>query len=169
MAIQDIGTMLINLKSSFEALQGLMPTLEFATGVGFIVKGLFLANEAAKEHGNQHASPQKIGSALIFGGILASSGFTQYLANDITTLSGGALGYIPPTPSDFLTQVLTAIMTGIGAIGGVAIYRAALLFKSAADGDDAQRGGDPMWKGVWHVIGGACALNIGPFLKMVGM
>jgi hypothetical protein len=73
-----------------------------------------------------------------------------------------ALSYLPPQLSqgDFWKRVTLAIVHWVAMFGGIAIYRGLLLWRDMSSGH-ANQNGDLMWRGFWHIIGGAVALNIG--------
>lgn len=95
--------------------------------------------------------------------------FAFYGNNTIVTVFGEqvsadrALAYAPVArmASEQWTLAWGVVIVWIVMIGVVGMFRGLLLWNSAAT--ESQGGGDYFWRGLWHIVGGAAAVNIGFF------
>lgn len=167
----DIGSIFINAKDSFTGLNELLVGKGGAIGlaelVGMILIALALFNAWKAADDQNRITAGKILSPLIIGGLFLSWDHTTAMVSESLALSGGALGYIPPQSTSYSKQVTEAVFTAIGTMGAFAIFRGLLKWKAAGEGEN-QGGSDNIWGGLWHIIGGGIAYNIGPFMKMMG-
>lgn len=63
----------------------------------------------------------------------------------------------------FWGSVLQVCMAWTVLIGAVGVYRGFLLWNSSTSPSSSRSGGDVFWQGLWHIVGGAIAINIGVF------
>lgn len=134
--------------------------LVFMGLVDFVKKGKGGAGGYGQEKGwGAIAGRVMAGSCLItlaqkLEMIIATNGNTepmkQALAYVQQTSSGGGGGT--------LSFVWAAISAWVIFMGTVGFMRGFLLFNKASQG--GQDSGDAFWRGLWHVIGGALAVNI---------
>lgn len=63
----------------------------------------------------------------------------------------------------FWTLLMNTCLVWVATIGCIGMFRGFLLWNKAGAGDSAmgQSSGDYFWRGLWHIIGGAIAINIG--------
>lgn len=73
-----------------------------------------------------------------------------------------ALSYLPAqiSQSNFWKRVALALVSWVAMFGGIAIFRGLLLWREMSNGNPNQNG-DLMWRGLWHIVFGGIALNIG--------
>lgn len=67
----------------------------------------------------------------------------------------------PSAGSGFWGLVMSALFMWLTVIGTLSIFRGFYLWHKAGAGDNQGGGGDHAWAGLWHVIAGAIAINIG--------
>lgn len=75
-----------------------------------------------------------------------------------------ALAYAPiqQMGNDYWKLVWNVILVWIILIGVAGFFRGLVLLHEAASGSQ-QQGNDLSWRAIWHLIGGAAAVNIGMF------
>lgn len=62
----------------------------------------------------------------------------------------------------FWQLLLSTCLVWIATIGCIGMFRGFLLWNKAGAGDSqGGQGGDFFWRGLWHIVGGAIAINIG--------
>ncbi|WP_354687122.1 hypothetical protein [Cupriavidus necator] len=73
-----------------------------------------------------------------------------------------ALSYMPSqvAGNETLMFVVSVAVYWLAALGWAAVFRGLLLWNSLSEGASAG-GRDLGWRGFWHVLGGACLINIG--------
>lgn len=74
-----------------------------------------------------------------------------------------ALSYAPvqQMQSEQWTLAWSVVIVWVVLIGVIGVFRGLLLWNTATT--DQQGGGDLFWRGLWHIVGGAAAVNIGIF------
>ncbi|MPS81685.1 MAG: hypothetical protein E2591_26785 [Achromobacter sp.] len=98
--------------------------------------------------------------------LLRLAGFStdviQLLFGATPTPPASALSYLPPqvSQSKFFSRVALAIVSWVAMFGAIAVFRGLLLWREMSNGSPNQPG-DLMWRGLWHIIFGTIALNIG--------
>jgi len=154
----DLGQMLIGARGTFEAFGKFIPYVAAFVGGMLIFQGLLRAWKLSDNQGS--VTGAQVFSSLIFGGLLLNWGSTTEMASSTVALSGGALGYMPEASNAYFKSLLDSIYVLMAAFGAVAILKGLLLWKSVADGE-RNGGEDAVWRGLWHILGGAFALNLG--------
>ncbi len=73
-----------------------------------------------------------------------------------------ALSYMPAqvAGNQTLMFVVGVAVYWLAALGWAAVFRGLLLWNSLSEGASAG-GRDYGWRGFWHVLGGACLINVG--------
>ena len=148
-------------------------------GIFAFVAGLFILGSTFSQMVNAHRGQGplahgdggvKIGPVLVRSIIAAClMSFSFYASNTIGTLFGGqvsperALAYAPVARMESAQWTLAwgVVIVWIVMLGAVGMFRGLLLWNSAAT--ESQGGGDLFWRGLWHIVGGAAAVNIGFF------
>ncbi|AXA80623.1 hypothetical protein CE206_29060 (plasmid) [Achromobacter xylosoxidans] len=141
--------------------------LAVLTGVFFMYRALNLA--VADSKGMREGRPlfgPFVAHFMLGFFMLRLAGFSTDV---IVLLSGGqpqppssALSYLPPqiSESNFWRKVALAIAAWVAMFGAIGVYRGLLLWRELADGNPNSNG-DLMWRGLWHIVFGGIALNIG--------
>lgn len=166
----DIGQMLVDFSEQAKALQDLIVGVQ-GIGVAEIIGTLLIA--LALIRANRAANPSsgvtigQIISPLIIGGMLIAWHSTTKMVSESLALSCGALGYKVGNASPYSQSVIDAVLILISVFGSMAVLRGLLKWKDAGEGKHSS-GGDPVWAGLWHIIGGGIAMNMSDFLKMLG-
>lgn len=119
----------------------------------------------------REASWGGIAGQLLIGGLLLRMGatmqdFSQLLfGNDIQDIRG-VMAYAPlPAQAGFWKQVLEVCLLWVVMLGWCGAFRGLLLWNKAVAGGDSSNGGDYYWRGVWHIVGGAAAVNLTGLLQ----
>ncbi len=113
---------------------------------------------------------------LLVGGMLLR--FSSTIEDTSNLLFGvgiqsyqGVLAYAPlPAQSGMWRQVFEVCLLWVVMIGWVGAFRGMLLWNGAANGGGSGgSSGDLFWRGLWHLIGGAAAVNMsGMIASFVG-
>ncbi len=171
----DLGTMLINAKEAFVGLKAFIagPTggvgLAGLVGMFYVAQSLFKMWKKSEDNG-VNIKAGEILSPLLIGGLLLQWTFTSDMASETLGLSGGALGYKAKAGGTQYSQdVVDAVLVGVSALGAISIFRGLLKWKAAGEGLQNNSGSDPVWGGLWHILGGAIGLNISDFLNALGL
>jgi hypothetical protein len=114
-----------------------------------------------------------VGVKLLIGAMLLQ--FTATMQNVSQLIFGvsiqdyhGALAYAPiPQGSggQLARQVFEICLVWFAMLGWIAALRGLFLWSTAANGNSGGQGGDAFWKGVWHIVGAACAINVTGFIQ----
>lgn len=117
-------------------------------------------------HGGQEATWGGVGFGLLIGALLLQFSSTM---NDVSGLLFGSqiqdvrgvLAYVDSkgTSISAYRTVLEAVLVWIVFLGWISAFRGFLKWNQAANGQS--QGSDPFWAGLWHIIGGAAAINLG--------
>ena len=139
-------------------------TLLVMIGISRLMKG---ANEGPR-------GPGGIGTIMTFvaGGALLSfspmvAAFTMSLFGTTTTATIPTLTYVAGLDGDeqkHITSVISAMIQFVLLLGLVSFLRGIFIIRSVSEGG-GQHGS--MMSGMTHLIGGALAVNLGPFIKVV--
>lgn len=140
-------------------------------GMVLIMKALLAMTRAADNGGRGGPNDSGwggIGASLLIGALLLQFSATM---NDIVSLLfsappqnyRNALAYMPISGggSNYWKTVLDVCLMWVVVLGWVAAFRGLLKWNAAANGAQSSSGGDLFWQGLWHIVGGAMAINIG--------
>lgn len=167
----DIGQILIQLQSGFEGAKDLILPASGGIGLAQITGELLVALALFRAYRMSNDSHQTgiagVVTPVIIGGMLIAWSSTTKMVSESLGLSGGALGFKPSNTSGYGQQVIDAALVGISLLGTLSVFRGLLKWKDAGEGNHGN-GGDPVWSGLWHIIGGGIAMNISAFLTMLG-
>lgn len=176
----DISALLTGAKAFAEQL------VPFLVGALSIVVGLAVIFSAIRNvyqkgaNGRAASSGNEIGYGgiamkLLVGGLLLR--FASTLQDTSKLLFGvgiqsyqGVLAYAPlPAQAGLWKQVFEVCLLWVVMIGWIGAFRGLLLWNNAANGGGSGgSSGDLFWRGLWHLVGGAAAVNmsgvIGSFL-----
>lgn len=170
----DVQRTLESSKEFATLVTPLITVIAFACGV-FLLGSTFL--QMANAHRGQGALAHgdggvKVGSVVMRCALSSCMmAFAFYGDNTILTLFGQkvskdtALNYAPVAQmaSPQWTLAWGVVISWIVLIGVVGMFRGLLLWNSATT--ETQGSGDYFWRGLWHIVGGAAAVNIGFFFS----
>lgn len=163
-----------NMKDFGEAFIPVVSVLAFVAGVFLLGNTMLHVVNANRGQGAlSHADGGvKTGAVLMRMGISACLiSFSMYMSKTIETLFGQevdyrtALAYAPVaqmSSNPYWQLAWTVCVVWVVLIGVVGMFRGLLLWNSAST--ENQGGGDLFWRGLWHIVGGAAAVNIAIFL-----
>lgn len=161
--IPDLTTILNNIGTVMSAIDkngGVLTSLAGLVGVFFIFQSLrrmgMVAQDSSALRGGT-GEGQYIFVPLFFGVLFLNFWATQQSITDTFGLSGGVLS--PATPTPYLQQLWSAMVTVLHGFGYIAIFRGLLLLKGAGDGT-VNGHHSPVWGGFWHILGGALLINL---------
>jgi hypothetical protein len=107
-----------------------------------------------------------VGFGLLIGALLLQFSSTM---NDVSDLLfgtkiqdvRGVLAYVDTAGGKIgpWKVVLEAVLMWVVFLGWISAFRGFLKWNQAANGQS--QGSDPFWAGLWHIIGGAAAINLG--------
>lgn len=117
-------------------------------------------------HQAQQISWFGIAAQLLIGGLMLRLGATMQdmsqllFGTDIQDIRG-VMAYAPiPAQATFWRQVLEVCLLWVVMLGWVGAFQGLLLWNKGANGGDSGQGGDYYWRGFWHILGGAAAVNL---------
>lgn len=174
----DFGTFLIKSMEFFRGLEKLLigapGQVGIVTFIGYllIAQALMRAWQMSDSSGGP-AQGKGFGYVLapvIIGGMFLSWDNTAQMAAESLALTGGGIAYVPQAAAQagYSQQLFEAVMQAVKVFGMFSIARGLWKFKMAGEGD---RGGqeDPVWGGLWHILGGGIAMNMPQFLALLGI
>lgn len=162
------------MKDFGEAFIPVVSVLAFAAGVFLLGNTMLHVVNANRGQGAlSHADGGvKTGSVLMRMGISACLiSFGMYMSKTIETLFGeevsyrNAMAYAPVAQMSgnaYWKLAWSVCVVWVVLIGVVGMFRGLLLWNSAST--ENQGTGDLFWRGLWHIVGGAAAVNIAIFL-----
>lgn len=170
----DIQGTLTSIKDFASTLKPLIFVLSLACGV-FLLGNTF--SQMVNAHRGQGSLAHgdggvKVGPVAMRCGLASCMiSFPFYYDTTLITLFGGAvspdraLNYAPIAQmnSPQWTLAWGLVIAWVVGLGVVGMFRGLLLWNSAAT--ESQGGGDYFWRGLWHIVGGAAAVNIGMFFS----
>ena len=163
------------LSGSLTFTQNIMRLVFMGWGVlaGMICIYLALRMCVAQAQGQREGRPlfgPVVAHVLLGYFFLRLAGFStdviQLLMGSAPQTPASALSYLPAqvSQSSFWSRVALAIVSWVAMFGAIAIFRGLLLWREMSTGSPNQPG-DLMWRGLWHIVFGAIALNIGGLFK----
>lgn len=171
----DWSAFLSQTKEVVSAFFTFMTTaLSVVMGLAFFYAGLHKVVDHSKglRQGQATVGPVLINFAV--GALMIQ--FSTTMSMFVATLFGGgasysspskAMAYVPESVTQGSAMLRTAVEAGIWwvfAIGVVAIFRGLVLWNDLAKG--AHQSGSNGWKGLWHVVFGAMAVNMAGVLQL---
>lgn len=155
----------------------LLTSLATLAGLILIFQAIYnLFAKGSDRRGGQEMSYGGIAVRLLVGGLMLRLGPS---INDLSQLAigteiqpiSGVLAYapIPPDAGAWL-QVLEVCLLWVVMLGWAGAFRGLLLWnKAASGGGSGGSAGDLFWQGLWHLVGGALAVNLtGAIQSFVG-
>ncbi|MEJ8837586.1 hypothetical protein [Ramlibacter sp. AN1133] len=112
-----------------------------------------------------------IGAQLLLGGLMLRLGATM---QDVSVMLFGSqiqdirgvMAYAPlPAQAGFWKQVLEVVLLWVLMLGWMGAFQGLLLWHKGARGGDSGQSGDYYWRGFWHILGGAAAVNLTGMLQ----
>jgi hypothetical protein len=145
-----------------------------------VVAGLWIIYSAIRQIYKKGSERMSGGRDVEWSGIaikLLVGGLMLRLSGTVTDISimltgagvqdvRGVLAYAPVTESAGLWGgVFEVCLLWVVMLGWAGAARGLFLWNKAADGGGASDGGDYFWRGFWHLIGGAAAVNLSGMIK----
>lgn len=172
-AFDTIG-FLNNMKDFGESFIPVVSVIAFVSGIFLLGNTMLHVVNAHRGQGAlSHADGGvKVGPLVVriaISGCLIS--FGMYMSKTIETLFAeevsyrNALAYAPVAQmsgNEYWKLAWGVCIVWVVLIGVVGMFRGLLLWNSATT--ENQGNGDLFWRGLWHIVGGAAAVNIGIFL-----
>lgn len=148
-------------------------TLARGTGIWLIGSSImtFVKASDARNAGDERSSIGRAAGKLLIGALLFQLSWTMSqfslllfgvgLPEDSTASANQVLAYMsmPAAVTGFWRDVIQVCLIWIVLLGWASAFRGILQWHKAASGEGGNQG-DPFWKGVWHIIGGAAAINM---------
>lgn len=145
-----------------------------------VLAGLILFAQCGKMMFNQHDGAgrgedrvaSKVALKMLIGALLMQLSTTMEWTVDLmfgakATSVSSVVAYEGGGDGNFWNNVLQVCLLWVTLLGWVAAFRGLMAWNSAsAGGYSGGNSGDLFWKGLWHLIGGALAVNIAGVVKM---
>jgi len=163
MAMRDLGTLLIQAKDVFEAIEVIIPEIATLIGSIFIFQGFLRLYKLGGYNPAHDVTIKSTISSFFAGAALLNYAKTKDVANSVAGLNGG-LSYAINTGSSYMDDVVKSVLFIIYVFGMWSVFSAVLDAKKAGDGDRSG-GEDLVAKAFWKFIGGAVAMNLNSFLN----
>jgi hypothetical protein len=121
--------------------------------------------------GQQESSWGAIAGQLLIGGAMLRFGASM---QDISMLLFGSeiqdvrgvMAYAPlPAQAGFWKQVLEVCLLWVVMLGWAGAFTGLMLWNKGVSGGNSGQGGDYYWRGFWHLLGGAGAVNLAGMLS----
>lgn len=158
----DITALLAGLNAIAAAMLPLLGAVAALMGLFFIGKAVFGLFPSDR---NADIRPGLlVMQALVGAMLLRASGTVQWAREIVGGTGSGLRSYLTisgPASSGILQQIVSVGMLWVAVIGFLGVIRGLALWREAAMGDARSSGKDPFWAGLWHILGGAIAVNIG--------
>lgn len=145
----------------------LLTALAVVTGLYLVFSAVVSIYKKSSDVRDQESSYGAIALRLLIGGMLLRFGAT---VEDVSLLITGTqiedyrgvLAYAPlPEGAGLWRQVMEVVLLWVVMLGWAGAYRGLLLWAKATNGGGSGgNGGDLFWQGIWHLIGGALAVNL---------
>jgi len=161
----DISEILASANAIASASFSLLGPVSLLMGVWLMGSGLKKLVADPAQRGEVDLTSVAI--RILMGGVLM-----QY-ATSVSwtrTLMGGAGGEVRSavllavsgsSTTSVVYQVFTASLLWVAAIGAFGMVRGFYLWAQIGNGESQSGGKDFFWSGLWHILGGALAINIG--------
>jgi hypothetical protein len=172
---QVLDVMLTNFVGNIKGpMISLVSLISIVSGLFMIIRGLVKASRFGFDPKTN--SVTNILSSLVFGAIMMAVGenlnvFVHSMFGSGVALSGNTSGTV--TAWKFVSAVgggseqfgaaVAAALNFIQVIGVISFVRGWLIMKKVVEGG----GNATTAQGMSHILGGVCAINIGPFLKIL--
>lgn len=172
-----------DISSTLKGFEGLANNfIPFLLTALSVTVGLFLVYSAlkrvyAKADSRQGAMQSGndgwglIAGQLLIGGLLLRLGASM---QDVSVLLFGSeiqdvrgvFAYAPlPAQAGLWRQVLEVCLLWVVMLGWAGAFRGLLLWNQGVAGGNSGQGGDYYWRGTWHLLGGAAAVNLSGMLQ----
>jgi intracellular multiplication protein IcmC len=163
-----LNTMMVGFMDNIgQPLITIASVVAFLAGLVMVITGLMKASKAGKDP--QAHNPKVVLANIGFGSILMVIGenlrvFLESLfgTRDVTAPSELAWT-LPEDVSEQFADAISAALYFVQVIGAIAFVRGFLILKKVVEGTT----NDPLAKALTHIIGGAIAVNIAAFLRIM--
>lgn len=165
----DISTTLAGFRGLAENLVPLLLTAVcVVAGLLLIFMGIRKVYRMGQGGGyqQQQVSWGAVAGQLLVGGMLLRLGATMEDVSQLLFGTGvqdirGVMAYAPlPSEATFWKQVIEVCLLWVVMLGWVGAFQGLLLWNKGVSGGDSGQGGDYYWRGFWHILGGAAAVNL---------
>jgi hypothetical protein len=167
----DIVGLLQSMSAVAQAFKPLLVAAGYTTGLLLIALAAKLMIESGGPHSKYDSAPLGIIAThcLIAGFLMSFTRTLQMMSLDLLAGVGGdartALAYVAPQTGSggVWALALNACFLWVGAMGAIAVYRGLWKWHSLGSGDNHSKG-DEFWAGLWHILFGGIAVNMGRFV-----
>lgn len=162
----DLTAMLNEMAAVASAIQPLLVAVGVTAGLILIGQAGLLMVKG--RNGSQDDVPfGAVAGKLFIAACLMS--FSRSISNTLELLGGAgsevrsAVAYVTPAGggTEVWSLALNVAFLWVAAIGAVGAFRGFLLWHEMANGENRNGGGDLFWRGLWHIVGGGVAINMG--------
>lgn len=167
MALPSIDVMIATAGSSIPPWIHLVQRFGYFLGVAFLIHSLFKF-KAHSENPHQHPLHSAlivflVGAALVgfmsaIGSVEDTLGFSHGSGSPLAADYGGGGGGN--------SAMLAAVFAFVSLVGYIAFLRGWLLIKKMGDG---REGGDALFRGITHILGGVAAIHVVDVAQMLGI
>jgi hypothetical protein len=164
MSTVDYTQLFTAAKNIAESGKPVLIALGACLGLFFVFRaGVILAT--GSKNAQQDMPWGKLVTNLVIAAFLLS--FTRTLAIVDETLAGAgedwrsALGGAAPSGGGAWGIFMQAALAWVAFLGMSAVFRGFLLWHKLGSGDNQNGGDDLFWRGLWHILFGGIAINIG--------
>lgn len=147
-------------------LFGLFGTIGGVYLVAGAGKSLFTDNKGAGGPNEQGPNLSAVGIKLLIAAILFQFGTSILWTKDdllagIGTGARATMALVVVSSSPTWDIILKTSFIWLQIVGAIGMFKGFLLWNKAGSGNSQGGGGDDVWKGIVHVLGGAILINIG--------
>lgn len=168
----DTSTFLAGSEAVLTAVVSLLVTgIAFLIGLIMIYSGFAKMVEYSRGNRQGQSTVGPVAINLLIGSMMIQlgrmvDGLIYTIFNEPAQSPNNAMAYIPePVKSSaMLENLVQAAVLWVWAIGFVAIVRGLVLWNDLANGRNAQPSAG--WRGFWHILFGAAAVNLTGVLKL---
>lgn len=162
----DPVVLLTEMAAVASLVQPLLVALGVTVGLFFVGQAGMLMVKGRDGNGDDVPVVPIVGKLFIAACLIS---FSRSVGNTLDLLGGAgsevraAVAYVAPTNGggDIWSIALNAAFLWVAAIGAVGVFRGFLLWQDMANGENRNGGGDLFWRGLWHILGGGVAINMG--------
>ncbi len=161
----DITSIIASANAIGSASMTLLVPLSALLGVWLIGTGL--KKLVADPYQRGEVDLQAVAVRILIGGVLVQFGTSM---NWTRSLLGGAGGEVRSAvmlavggsaSTSIVAQIFSASLLWVAAIGAYGMLKGFYMWGQAGGGESQAGGKDLFWGGLWHILGGGLAINIG--------
>ena len=162
----DPTAMLTEFRAMAAAVFPMLLALGLGVGFFLIGRGGYLMAFGDPQRGRDEVPFGAVVANLFIGAALIT--FARTVSNTQEVLGGAGTGvraavaYVAPSAGTSIWGLaLAAAFMWVSAVGACAVFKGLLLWHELGSGGNRGGGGDQFWKGLWHILGGGLAINMG--------